>query len=245
MNGPNFTTHVEVEQLLLTRAGRVVLDIHALRLEAASIVLLTGANGAGKTSLLKVLAGLEVADSGHFHGLGTPMSCAEGARFCRGRHLYLHQTPYMFDASVADNIAYGLRVRGMLATQRRAEVRAALAWAGLEALATRPARALSLGEQQRVALTRAYVLAPSVLLLDEITANLDADHRRHVHDMLGALRERGSSVLFATHDAAPLLSRVDRHLNLERGRLAATTDNAGDVVPLRRHGPPQDVQQRP
>lgn len=234
MSAPTFTPLLEVEGLELSRAGRKVLHIEALRLEAAHILLLTGANGAGKTSLLKALAGLWVADRGRFHGLGMPLSCAEGARFCRGRHIYLHQTPYMFDASVEQNIAYGLRVRGMLATHRHAEVRAALAWAGLEALATRPARELSLGEQQRVALTRAYVLAPSVLLLDEITANLDAEHRRQVQDMLSALRERGSCVMFASHDPAPLLSRVDVHLHLDGGRLVAPSDAHGRVVALRR-----------
>lgn len=234
MSGNAFATLLEAEALGLQRVRRTILDIDALRLEAAQIVLLTGANGAGKTSLLKVLAGLHTADSGRFHGLGTPMNCEEAARYCRGRHVYLHQTPYMFDASVEQNIAYGLRVRGQPLHTRQAEVRAALAWAGLEALAARPARELSLGEQQRVALTRAYVLAPSALLLDEITANLDAAHRRHVHDMLSALRERGTCVVFATHDPAPLLSRVDHHLHIEAGRLTPPARGDAQVVPLRR-----------
>lgn len=171
-----------------------------------------------------------------FPGLGTPMSCAEAARFCRGRHVYLHQTPYMFDATVEQNIACGLRVRGQSPAARQAEVRAALAWAGLEALAARPARELSLGEQQRVALTRAYVLAPSTLLLDEISANLDGDHRRQVHDMLLALRERATCVVFASHDPAPLLSRVDSHLDLDGGRLALPTRSDVQIIPLRREG---------
>ena len=158
------------------------------------------------------------------------------AGFGRGRHVYLHQTPYMFDTTVEQNIAYGLRVRGQSPAARQAEVRAALAWAGLDALATRPARELSLGEQQWVALTRAYVLAPSTLLLDEITANLDGDHRRQVHDMLLALRERATCVVFATHDPAPLLSRVDSHLHLDAGRLALPTRSDVQIIPLRREG---------
>ena len=229
---PLFEAHGLTQQ----RGGRQVLAIDALRLDAAQIVLLTGANGAGKTTLLKVLAGLSIADRGVFQCLGTPMSCVEAARFCRGRHVYLHQTPYMFDTTVEQNIAYGLRVRGQSPAARQAEVRAALAWAGLDALATRPARELSLGEQQWVALTRAYVLAPSTLLLDEITANLDGDHRRQVHDMLLALRERATCVVFATHDPAPLLSRVDSHLHLDAGRLALPTRSAVQIIPLRREG---------
>jgi len=244
MSSHGYTALLEAEDLRLVRAGRQVLSIASLRLEQAQIVLLTGANGAGKTSLLKVLAGLTRADGGEFQCLGTPMSRGNAARFCRGRHVYLHQTPYMFDASVEQNIAYGLRVRGQSAGTRLAEVRAALAWAGLDNLAARPARGLSQGEQQRVALTRAYVLAPSVLLLDEITANLDGDHRRHVHDMLSALRERGTCVLFATHDPAPLLGRVDMHLHLEGGCLVHPMRSSAQVVPLRREGTRPDHPRR-
>ncbi len=225
---------IEVHGLELELAGRLVLDIETLRIERGQVVTLVGPNGSGKTTLLKLAAGLLRARRGRFSCLGTAMSPRQAANFCRGRHIYLHQTPYMFDATVEDNVAYGLKQRGRDFTQRRIEIRDALAWAQLDHLVHRRAAELSVGERQRVALTRARILAPSLLLLDEITANMDENSRRRSLEMIADLKRSGSSVVFATHDHAPLAALSDTMLELDQGRLVGGRRAAAAVIPLRR-----------
>lgn len=213
------------------------LDISKLSLERGEFVLLSGANGSGKTTLLKILAGLLCAHAGHFTCLGTGMQAREAQRFCRGRHIYLHQTPYMFDATVADNVAYGLKLRGRDTEQRQVEIADALGWADLAHLSKRHAAELSTGEKQRVALTRARILAPSVLLLDEITANMDSASRSRTLQMINDLKRAGSSVVFATHDSELLETACDRHLELAGGTIVAGNPKDSNVVPLNREKP--------
>lgn len=120
----------------------------------------------------------------------------------------------MFDRSVADNIAYGLRNKGLAPERIKQEVRQALAWAGLRHLAQRNAQELSGGEKQRVALTRARVLAPRLLLLDEPIANMDLESREQTLDLIRRLKHDGISAIVTSHE--PYISEVigDEHLHL-------------------------------
>lgn len=224
----------DIERLLFTRDGRNVLDIERLRIERGRLMMLTGANGSGKTTLLKLLAGLLTATGGRLAALGMAMTPRSAARYCRGRHVYLHQAPYMFDGTVLENVAYGLKLRGAQTASLRAEVGAALVWADLAHLAAVPARRLSTGEQQRVALTRARILKPSLLLLDEITANMDADNRRRSCELVLDLRRSGSSILFASHHEEPLTTVCDHHLLLDSGHLQSAGARHAMVIPLYR-----------
>ena len=228
------TNLIEVRDLNLTLAKRRVLNIESVVIRRGEIIMLAGNNGSGKTTLLKIIAGLIRAPEAHFRCLGSPMNGEQAAAFCRGRHVYLHQTPYMFDGSVEDNVAYGLKQRGRDFAQRRIEIRDALAWAELEHLVHRHAHELSTGEKQWVALTRARILAPSLLLLDEITANMDSISRRRTYEMVADFKRAGSTVVFATHDHEPLEAIADVRLELSKGKLAPTDRRAAAVIPLRR-----------
>ena len=108
--------------------------------------LLQGSNGVGKTTLMKILAGLERPDSARMELGGHPLSWNAARRHCRGCVVYVHQQPYLLDRSVAENVAYGLRLAGWSRRRVEAAVRDALEWAGLTALAERNARTLSGGE---------------------------------------------------------------------------------------------------
>lgn len=235
---------IALDAVTVSRGRRPVLDIAELQIDPGQVLALSGANGAGKTTLLKLLAGLLVADRGTLACLGTPLAPHAAARYCRGRHVYLHQTPYMFEGSVEDNVAYGLVARVRDFAARRIEIRAALTWAELGALATRRAKTLSLGEQQRVALTRAKVLAPALLLLDEITANLDADNRRRIYALIADLKRAGTSVVFASHDPEPVAAHADLHLELVDGHLQRYAPYTSAVVPLRPPGHPERHESR-
>lgn len=221
----------------LNLGARRVLDIGELSLDSGSIVLLTGANGSGKTSLLKILAGLISPQSGQIECNGTPMPTRKAMAYWRGRHIYLHQQPYLFDTTVAANVGYGLELRGHSRVQRKIQVREALAWARLEHLGERSAHELSTGERQRVALTRAKILNPAALLVDEITANMDNESRNQSKTLLGELSRSGVTVVVASHEIGQFEDIADKHLTLDAGKLDHSRESADVIVLDRRNRP--------
>ncbi|HBZ06706.1 MAG TPA: ABC transporter ATP-binding protein [Massilia sp.] len=205
---------------------RLLFDIAELTLDAASAYVLTGANGVGKSTLLRILGGLEKAEVDEVSFDGQPVSLHPYPQALRAAIVYVHQHPIMFSTSVADNIAYGLRARGASKTDVKKAVDEAMAWAGVDYLqGTDPAR-LSGGEKQRVALARARVLKPRLLLLDEPTANLDGNAREQVIALIPTLLEQGSTVVMACHDRDLIGLPGVRRLKLRDGRLEYRTGTA-------------------
>ena len=125
----------------------------------------------------------------------------------------------MLRRSAAANIGYALSVQGIPRRERRRRIAEALEVAGLEALALRPARLLSGGEQQRLALARAWALSPEVLFLDEPTANLDPAATRSVEDLLKAFQGTGTKSVITTHDLGQARRLADEVMFFHRGRL--------------------------
>ncbi len=202
-----------------TLAGRVLLNIDEFSLRAGGCVILTGRNGAGKTTLLKIMAGLERPDSAEVQYRGRTLPWRAARRRYRRDVVYLHQHPFVFDASVADNVAYALRYARLPREQIQARVSQALEWAGLEHLAGRHARRLSGGEKQRVALTRAWVLAPRVLLLDEPLASLDHESRERTYFLIERLKSSQIALVITGHDRQWLLALGDVHTHLHAGQI--------------------------
>ena len=191
-----------------------------ITLQDGECTLLCGANGAGKTTLLRIIAGLEKPDQGTINtGLGR-MKWRRCKRVLQEKVMYLHQQPYMFDASVRKNIAYALP-SGLKSLERNQRIKEALRWADLEHLATAPATSLSGGEAQRVALARAWLRAPVVLLLDEPMANMDQESRLRTHSLLRQLKDQGMAIVITSHDALQFQSLTDRQLLLKDGRISA------------------------
>jgi len=180
--------------------ARVLFEDARVQFARGASYVLTGDNGCGKTTLLRMLAGLEPAQAGvlRFDGVEAPL--ARYPEALRRSIVYVHQHPYLFHTTVADNVAYGLRVRGLPRAQCVPRVRDAIAWAGVEHLTGARAHKLSGGETQRVALARARVLEPRLLLLDEPTASLDAAAKRHAIELIERLAGGIASVVVACHD---------------------------------------------
>jgi tungstate transport system ATP-binding protein len=210
----------------LSRVGRrrgaeVVLDIAALEVAAGEVLCLVGPTGAGKTTMLRILAGVEAASSGELRVRGNLVG-AGGLTLEEQRTVAMvFQRPLLLDRTVRDNVAYGLVVRGKVAkNEQRALVDAVLRRLGLEAFAERRARSLSGGETHLVALARSLVLDPTVLLLDEPTANLDPARVTVVEKVVRAARdERGTTVVWATHNLFQARRCADRVALLLDGRL--------------------------
>jgi tungstate transport system ATP-binding protein len=186
------------------RAGvTTLLDDISLSLHAGAPTALIGPNGSGKTTLLRVLMGLiEVA------GGVVDVGAAERA--------FVFQSPVMLRRSVAENVAFALRVAG----RDVSEVEPLLAQVGLAALRDRPARKLSGGEQQRLAIARALARRPSLLLLDEATASLDPAQTKIVEDLIRSIAATGVKIVFSTHDLGQARRLAGDVVLLVAGRVA-------------------------
>lgn len=200
-------------------ANRWLLDISELSISAGQCMILSGDNGVGKTTLLKIMAGLEPPDAGEVSYDGKVLPLRTAPQQYRDNIVYLHQSPYLFDCSVIDNVAYGLRRRRMPRAAVQAKVAEVLEWAGLEHLGKRNAKYLSGGEKQRVALARARVLAPKVLLLDEPIASMDYKSRERTYVLIERLKKEGMSVVITSHELSAVLPLADVHMYLRDGKL--------------------------
>jgi tungstate transport system ATP-binding protein len=213
------TTLLAVRGLRKRHGDRALFDIDTLALDAASAYVLTGANGVGKSTLLRVLAGLEKAEVAGVDFEGRAVALHPYPKALRAAIVYVHQHPIMFSTSVAHNIGFGLLARGDAKAQVARVVEEAMAWAGVAHLRTADPSTLSGGEKQRVALARAKVLQPKLLLLDEPTANLDGSAREQVIALIPTLVEAGSSVVMACHDRDLIGLPGVRRLKLRDGRI--------------------------
>jgi tungstate transport system ATP-binding protein len=198
---------------------RVLFSNTALQLEAGSGYVMTGANGSGKTTLLRMAAGLEPAQGGEIAFRGQAAPLAGYPEPWRREIVYVHQQPYLFHTSIAENLEYGLARRGVAPEERRARAHEALAWAGLADRRNVPPHKLSGGEKQRVALARAKVLNPTLLLLDEPTANLDGESRKQVLELVTALCIENHTVVVASHDPEIIRLAILIRLDISGGRI--------------------------
>jgi len=211
--------------------GRPILDSVSFSAEDGEFVSLLGASGCGKTTLLRVIAGLERAEAGTVRIGGRevgPLSPKERdvAMVFQSYALYPH-------LSVERNIAVGLELRGTAAAEAAARVREAAAMLGLSQLLTRRPSELSGGQRQRVALARALVRRPQLFLLDEPLSNLDALLRDKTRGELRLLFKRAKgTVLYVTHDQVEAMTMSDRILLLDKGR-------------VQQFGTPEEIYERP
>jgi tungstate transport system ATP-binding protein len=194
------STLMSIKSLQKQFAGRMLFDIDLLTIETASAYVLTGANGVGKSTLLRVLCGLEPAQAGALSFLGQELRLSPYPAALRAAIVYVHQHPVMFSTSVAKNIGYGLAARGMAQAEIAQRAEEAMVWAGVMHLRDSRPAVLSGGEKQRIALARARILSPKLLLLDEPTSNLDGPAREQVIALIPGLVSGGSSVVMACHD---------------------------------------------
>ena len=182
-------------------------------------ILLSGNNGSGKTTLLKIIAGLETPSRAEIELSGKSHSWKSTIRSIRREIIYLHQQPYLLSGTVESNVSYGLRFTHLNRKQLRESVKEALEWAGLADVAKHQAKTLSGGVQQRVAFTRAWILKPKVLLLDEPMTNMDIESREQACDLLKRMKSEGMSIVLTSHDMNIFDGLIDSHFSLSDGKL--------------------------
>ncbi len=200
-------------------SGSQILCGVDLSLYPGKCILLSGKNGVGKTTLLKIIAGLEIPDLAKIEISGKTNCWKKAVRSVRKEIIYLHQHPIMFSSTVESNVAYGLRFTSLNRKQRQESVEEALEWAGLTDVAKKQAKTLSGGVQQRVAFTRAWILKPKVLLLDEPMANMDHESREKTYQLLVRMKLAGMSLVITSHFMQYFEGIVDQHFQLKNGAL--------------------------
>ena len=199
-----------VKDLRYEVGGRRLIDGLSFALVAGPRTVLLGPNGAGKSLTLRLLHGLLKPSSGRIQWQGIAP---------QRRQALVFQRPVMLRRSAAANIDFALAQRGLSRAERTRRRQEALEHTGLAALADSPARALSVGEQQRLALARAWAMEPQVLFLDEPTASLDPAATRAVETIVGAIHQAGTKIVLTTHDLGQARRLADEVLFLHRGRL--------------------------
>ncbi len=207
---------ISIKDLLVTQGENFTLSIERLDLQPRRIYALTGPNGAGKSTLLRTMALLTLPQRGtvRIHGAGS----ASLARL-RRKVTLVEQSPYLLEGSVYDNLAFGLKLRGIGRQEKKGRIKATLEMVGLDGFERRKTSDLSGGEMQRVALARALVLQPELLLLDEPTANIDSESLQAFEALLSKLPGYGVTVVFATHDLSQPERLGSEILRIENGRL--------------------------
>ena len=190
-----------------------------LSLYPAKCILLTGKNGSGKTTLLKILAGLEKPEKAEIELSGKSRCWKKAMPIIRKEIIYLHQQAFLFSGTVESNVSYGLRFTTLTRKQRRESLKKALEWSGLTELAKQQANTLSGGVQQRVAFTRAWILKPKVLLLDEPVSNMDQESREQACLLMQQMKSAGMSIVITSHVPQYFGGLADLKFDLANGRL--------------------------
>jgi len=201
---------IEIADASVRFGGVAAVQGATLAIRRGEFVAVVGPNGSGKTTLLRMLHGVVA------HG-GTRHVKAGG-----GPHAMVFQRPFLLRLSAHNNLrlALWLAARGLSAKERRARVDAALRKVGLWPLRERAARSLSGGEQQRLALARAWALGPAVLFLDEPTASLDPSAKKEVEAVLAAFAAEGTTLVMSTHNLGQAKRLASRVVFMDAGRIA-------------------------
>ncbi len=226
---------LEIKNLEVKRGGATLLNVQSLIIKEGEILSLIGPNGAGKTTLLQTLSYLLKPFQGEIFFKGEKVSSNQSIFDYRRKLAMVFQEPLLFDTTVFENVASGLKIRGVNRAEIRKRVTENLNRFGISHLSHRSARKISGGEAQRTSLARAFCLEPEILLLDEPFASLDPPTRESlIEDLEGILRQTQTrtTTFFATHERSEALRLSDRIAVMNQGKILQI-------------GSPEEVMNRP
>jgi len=211
---------LEARNLEVQRGGVILIHVPSLLIQEGEIFSLIGPNGAGKTTLLQTLSYLARPFQGEIFFRGNKVESNHSVLEYRRKLAMVFQEPLLFDTTVSNNVASGLRIRGARRDEIRVRVMEELERFGINHLEDRSARTLSGGEAQRTSLARAFALRPEILLLDEPFSSLDPPTRDSlIEDLEHILQQTRTTAIFATHDRLEALRLSDRIAVMNEGKL--------------------------
>jgi tungstate transport system ATP-binding protein len=216
------SVHLQLVDITKNYRDNRVLESVSLEMQGGKIIVLLGVNGAGKTTLMRIMSGLENADSGQLIFNNQNIDC----KTLRQVSTLVFQKSAMFSTNVYDNLAYGLKIRKVPKEEIKKRVAEALQAVRLSGFEKRKAKKTSGGEQQRLALARAFLLESHVLLLDEPTANLDPNSAAIIEKAIVAKKNSDRIIVMATHNLAQARRMADEIVHIYNGQIveAVATD---------------------
>lgn len=206
---------LRLEALTFDAGGRRIIDHIDLTIEAPGNTVILGPNGAGKSVLMRLCHGLLSPTSGQVRWSGDHGQ----APAVRRKQAMVFQQAVLLRRSALANVSYALALAGVSGAAGHSRAMLALERVGLSAIARQPARALSGGEQQRLALARAWALEPEVLFLDEPTASLDPAAAQEVERLIGAIALTGTKIIMTTHHLGLAARLAGEVIFLQHGRV--------------------------
>jgi len=212
MRGPPSELPITIDDVTVRSGGVTVLESVSLTFKPGAPTVLIGPNGSGKSSLIRLAMGLLSPTTGRVAWGGRRQAQGE-------RRSIVFQRPVMLRRTAAGNVAFALRSAGVARRDHANRIAALLDLVGLAALGARPARRLSGGEQQRLALARALARDPEILFLDEPTANLDPAATKAVEDIIAQVAAAGVKIVLATHDLGEARRLAGEVAFMVRGRV--------------------------
>lgn len=213
--------------------SRPLLSSVNVSLESGKAVLLAGPNGSGKTTMMRIMAGLLAPLQGRIALNDRILSWRKARSQLLKRMVYLHQEPYMFDASVEKNVAFALKARK--SRSKRRQISDALDIARLTPRAAQPAKSLSGGERRRLAIARAWLTGADYMLLDEPTVNLDAAGRADAIELMQELHGAGVGLVVSCHTPEEIAAFIDEtvHLSPHQDKGPNDEDEVRNLRPTR------------
>ena len=214
------SVHMQLGDIKKSYRNVNALNSISLDLQGGKIIVLLGVNGAGKTTLMRIMAGLENADGVELFFNNQHIDC----KTLRQVSTLVFQKSAMFSTNVYSNLAYGLRIRKVPKELIQKQVAEALQAVRLSGFEKRRAKKTSGGEQQRIALARAFLLDSSVLLLDEPTANLDPNSASIIERAILNQKKPERIILMATHNLTQARRIADEIVHIYNGEIVEVSD---------------------
>ncbi len=215
-------TLLKVRNLKKIYNNQIVLDIDSLSFEKSKIYAIVGPNGSGKTTLINILNLLEKPNEGQIFFQETDIHNPSNSEILKIRRqmTLVHQKPFLFQTTVFNNVAYGLKLRRLPHHDREGRVKNALKMVGLPGFEKRDAHQLSGGEAQRVVIARSLAIEPEILFLDEPTANIDQRYIDVIERIIKKINlEMKTTVIFTTHDLSQAYRLADKIVSLLDGKI--------------------------
>jgi tungstate transport system ATP-binding protein len=211
--------------LEMSFGSRRLFQAELLELRQGDVIYLQGDNGSGKSTLMKILAGLMRPTKGNIDAVGFATNAWWRRNPLLGKAVYLHQHPYLFDGTVEYNLNYGLSFSTEAKAKAKQRTAQAIDMAQLGSLLHARASNLSGGEMQRLAIARAWILQPTLLMLDEPTSNMDKDSQALVLQMIQQLKQEGTGMLLSSHQNCALTAICKQQWHIEGERVLISSQS--------------------